>query len=190
MHADEVVGLEQGTEQWLRWREEGVGSSDATALMGHFGGIARKAKEKDRAPNARMQRGTALEPFARVLFIELTGKFIMPGCFQSRSHPFMRASLDGISEDRKLVVEIKSPSWKVHDLALRGQVVNYYRPQCQHQLFVTGLESMVFFSYFPDAAEPDQRYAFVRVDRDVEMQREILERAERYIHDKKLGGTA
>ena len=190
MSADEVVGLEQGTEQWLRWREGGVGSSDATALMGHFGGIARKEREKDRAPNARMQRGTALEPFARVMFIELTGKFIMPGCYQSKSHPFMRASLDGISEDRKLVVEIKSPSWKVHDLALRGQVVNYYRPQCQHQLFVCGLESMLFFSYFPDAESDSEKYAFVRVDRDPVMQAQILERAEAYMRDKKLGGDA
>lgn len=190
MAGDEVVGLEQGSEQWLRWRDEGIGSSDASALLGHFGGMAKKAREKGKAPNARMQRGTALEPFARVMFIEKTGVYVRPACFQSQAYPFMRASLDGISEDRRLVVEIKSPSWKVHALALRGEVINYYRPQCQHQLFVTGLESMVFFSYFPDAGADDEKYAFVRVDRDASMQREILEKAERFMESKKLNGTA
>lgn len=190
MSADEIVGLEQGSQEWLSWREGGVGSSDASALMGHFGGMARKDKEKNRAPNARMQRGTALEPFARVLFIELTGQYIRPACMQHRVYPFMRASLDGISDDRKLVVEIKSPSLKVHTLAQRGEVVDYYRPQCQHQLFVTGLESMIFFSYYPDAERPDDRYAFVRVDRDRAMQDEILRRAEQYAKEKKLSGTA
>ncbi|MCE2730323.1 MAG: YqaJ viral recombinase family protein [Sphingomonadaceae bacterium] len=193
--AEEITGLEQGSEEWLRWRDQGVGSSDATALMGYFGGVKKKDKERAAGglkPNARMARGTALEPFARVLFIELSGIWIRPACFQHSKYPFMRASLDGISEDRKIVVEIKSPSWKVHEEALGGSVVNYYRPQCQHQLFVTGLRSMIFFSYFPDAEAEHDRYAFVRVNRDEAMQAELLARAERWMEErnKSSGGAA
>lgn len=186
--SEEVLGLEQGSEEWLRWRDQGVGSSDATALMGYFGGIKKKDKERAAGglkPNARMARGTALEPFARVLFIELTGVWVRPGCFQHSKYSFMRASLDGISEDRRVMVEIKSPSWKVHEEALNGSVVSYYRPQCQHQLFVTGLQSMIFFTYFPDHEREDMRYAFVRVDRDAAMQAELLARAERWMQERK-----
>ena len=186
--SEEVLGLEQGSEEWLRWRDQGVGSSDATALMGYFGGIKKKDKERAAGglkPNARMARGTALEPCARVLFIELTGVWVRPGCFQHSKYSFMRASLDGISEDRRVMVEIKSPSWKVHEEALNGSVVSYYRPQCQHQLFVTGLQSMIFFTYFPDHEREDMRYAFVRVNRDEVMQAELLARAERWMQERK-----
>lgn len=184
MDAAEEVKLEQGTQEWHAWRDQGVGSSDASALMGFFGGMARKEAQKDMPPNARMARGTALEPHARMLFTDLTGVWIKPGCFQHRAYPFMRASLDGVSEDRKLVVEIKSPSWKVHAKALRGEVVDYYRPQCQHQLFVMGLNSMLFFSYFPDETDAAKRYAFVRVDRDESAQKMLLERALKYVQDR------
>lgn len=181
--ADEVK-LEQGTQEWHQWRDQGIGSSDASALMGFFGGMARKEAQKDMAPNARMARGTALEPHARMLFTELTGVWVRPGCFQHKQYPFMRASLDGISEDRKLMVEIKSPSWKVHSQALRGTVVDYYRPQCQHQLFVMGLNSMLFFSFFPDELDANKRYAFVKVDRDEKVQRELVNRAEKYMQER------
>jgi putative phage-type endonuclease len=175
MSAEELKGLEQGTEAWSRWRDEGFGSSDACQMAGFFGGLKKLKMEK--APNARMARGTALEPAARMRFIETTQCWIRPGCFQHAQYKFLRASLDGISDDHKIIVEIKCPSWKVHEMALNGEVVDYYRPQVNWQMLVMGHQSMLFASFFPDTPRHEEQLAIVRVDADTTMQENLFDKA-------------
>ena len=67
-----IVELEQGSREWLKWRHNGIGGSDAPAVMGEnpWKSVRALHREKTRPPkesrkNAAMIRGTRLEPQAR-----------------------------------------------------------------------------------------------------------------------------
>jgi hypothetical protein len=66
-----IVDLEQGSRKWLDWRYEGIGASDAPAIMGENPWKSRqrllleKRSRRDAAKNSRMNKGTTLEPEAR-----------------------------------------------------------------------------------------------------------------------------
>src|ERR1700733_12549226 len=76
-----IVALQQGTPEWLEWRHNGLGSSDASTIVGEnrFKTAAQLLEEKrgparDFGQNAAMARGTELEPEARRRYIAKTGR--------------------------------------------------------------------------------------------------------------------
>ena len=91
-----------------------------------------------------MLGGLLLEPIARDLFSLKTGILVEPKIVIK---DWAMASLDGISEDGQTMVEIKCPGEKDHTEALLGKVPVHYYPQLQHQMYVTGLDSMYYFSF-------------------------------------------
>ena len=67
-----IERLEQNTPQWLRWRMEGIGSSDAPVIMGEGAFKSRRllwaiktGRAKEFAGNAAARRCHALEHAAR-----------------------------------------------------------------------------------------------------------------------------
>lgn len=161
-----VIELEQGTQQWLNWRHSGIGASDASTIMGEnrFKSpdelLYEKKHKIDAKPNEKMRKGTALEPRARSLYQEHTKKTVKPTCIQSNSHSWLIASLDGISSDFRSLVEIKCGE-SAYRQAARGVVPDYYFGQLQHQLMVTGLKSLDYWSYWPG-----KRGILIEVKRD------------------------
>lgn len=144
--------LEQGTAEWLSLRTSKITSTDAAIIMGasHWKTRIQLYNEKiSDTPitayiTSKMQRGTDLEPVARQLFciqngIEMYSRVV--------TREWAMASLDGMSDDGKYIVEIKCPGEKDHALALSGHVPDHYYPQLQHQLFVTGLQSIFYYSF-------------------------------------------
>ncbi len=150
-----VIELEQGTQQWLNWRHSGIGASDASTIMGEnrFKSPDKLLHEKknkiDTIPNEKMRKGTALEPEARSLYQEITKKAVQPVCIQSNSYSWLIASLDGISNDYKSLVEIKCGE-SAYRQAAREIVPYYYFGQLQHQLMVTDLDSLDYWCYWPE----------------------------------------
>ena len=69
-----LINLEQGTPAWLEWRSQGLGASDAPTIMGEnpWKRAAELLDEKcgklKSNSNAKMARGSALEPEARRRF--------------------------------------------------------------------------------------------------------------------------
>ena len=61
----------------------------------------------------------------------------------------MRASLDGISVDKKLAVEIKCGESAYRKASQSGKVPDYYFGQVQHILAVTGYDDLDFFCHWP-----------------------------------------
>jgi putative phage-type endonuclease len=141
-------------QQWLEWRRGGIGSSDAPIIMGVSPWCTphqlweRIILRKETESNYAMDRGTKLEEPARQCFERLMDVELFPKNVQHKSRPWMRASLDGIDIDEKIMVEIKCPLKKEnHELAKQGKVPELYYPQVQHQLEVTGLDGMYYFSF-------------------------------------------
>ena len=90
---------------------------------------------------AAMQRGTDLEPLARRVYEEQTGLVMQPLVLEAGPYS---ASLDGMTLDGDLVLEIKCPFKGSGSLLWRdvsaGQVPQHYDIQIQHQLMVSGAD--------------------------------------------------
>ncbi len=174
------VNLEQGTQSWLDWRFEGIGASDAPAIMGENPWksrtkLMREKRERRKVKlNAAMKRGMELEPVARERYELKFGMKVAPACLQSNQHAWMRASVDGMSACGNTVIEIKCGEGAYWVSSATGQVPDYYMGQLQHILSVTGLSAIDYWCFVPEKPE-----IFIRVERDeVYIQRLIaLEKA-------------
>lgn len=163
--------LEQGTEEWLAWRHEGIGASEAATVMdeNRFERSSTLFQKKcgpvvlDSYQNEAMALGTKLEPEARRLYIAKTGKQVKPVCVQSFRYDWLRASLDGLSANQDVVVEIKCGASVYNRVSKSHTVPVYYYGQLQHILAVTGLDSLDFWCYWPDNPP-----LFLEVERDDE----------------------
>ena len=155
---------EQNTAAWLNWRLDGIGASDAPALMGEnpWKPAARLFAEKCAAKRSHFRgsfgggggggaagRGSALEPQARALYNRLRGVEARPLCLQSRAWRWARASLDGIDRSAGRAVEIKCGDRAYAITAATGAPPGYYAGQLQHILAVTGYASVDFFVWLP-----------------------------------------
>jgi len=132
----------------------GFGASDIPVLMGEnpWKSIKKLLKEKDgyggNYKNRAMQRGTMLEPEARREYSKKVGFDVNPVCLQHKEYFWARASLDGISSNRKNVVEIKCGE-SAYRKSQKGIVPKYYYGQLQHILFITGLHLIDYWCYLP-----------------------------------------
>ena len=162
------VDLDQGSDEWLAWRTQGIGASEAAAIMGENPWKSRRSLLAEKtgvsrpwSGNAAMAFGTATEPEARARYVATLGVAVEPACVQSHGREWLRASLDGLSVDGLRVVEIKCGKSVYAATARTGRPPRYYVGQLQHILAVTELEAIDFWCYWP--GEPEVR---VRVGRD------------------------
>lgn len=149
-----VVPIKQRSEEWLEWRLNGIGSSDIPAILGESPWatpyevwLIKTRKKNEGPPTVPMIKGIILEPEARKAYIKKTGINVKPCCLQSLQKPWMRASLDGLSLDGKIVLEIKIPGRKDHDIAKNGKIPSKYIPQCDYLLAISGAEILHYWSY-------------------------------------------
>jgi putative phage-type endonuclease len=147
----QILDLEQGTPEWLALRKTKVTATDACVLMGSnpWKTPLQLYNEKisnnpPKPPNAAMQRGLDLEPIARELFMIKSGIKVSPKVVVK---DWAMASLDGMSECRKYIVEIKCPGEKDHAIALSGNIPDHYYPQLQYQMYICNVEEMFYFSF-------------------------------------------
>jgi len=194
-----IERLEQNTPEWLRWRLEGIGSSDAPVIMGEGAFKTRRAlwavktgRARDFAGNPASRRGHALEHAARATYERELGDQMEPLCLIHDKFEWMRASLDGLSFDGSTVLEIKCPL-NVRDLnaAQQGRVPSHYYGQLQHQLEVTGAAEAHYWSF--DGREgrlvridPDHDYMNRLVDEEGEFWRRVKEDRWPELDDKEL----
>ena len=83
------------------------------------------------------------------------------------------ASVDALSIDGKILVEIKCPGQYDHEKALDGIIPKKYIPQLYHQMIVLELKTMKYFSYSEDSnimldLAYDEDYANYLIDKERE----------------------
>ncbi|WP_435892755.1 lambda-exonuclease family protein [Oceaniferula spumae] len=151
-----IITLEQGTSEWLAWRHDGIGASEASTIMGEnrFESPSTLLRQKCCSPtkghmNAAMARGVALEPKARAYYNTKLSIESEPQCLQSLQYEWLRASLDGITADGSRAVEIKCGQSAYRTTAKTGRPPRYYYGQFQHLMAITGLASIDYCCYFP-----------------------------------------
>lgn len=114
-----LLTMEQRTEEWFNWRLKGVTSSDVIrcwfseskdSLIDNI--LHKFSPPSNLNPKSQkhIRRGIHFEPIARD-FVNLTwGGSFRPVCCQHDVYPYLISSLDGLSEDGNIVLEIKCPS--------------------------------------------------------------------------------
>jgi len=145
-----IVDLEQGTQEWLEWRKTGITASEIAAILGlspyktPWAVWAEKTGlvlPEDLSKNPLVAAGVAQEDAARQAFEQKHDDLLLPVCVESTKYPFLKASLDGLSQDNE-PVELKVPStstWdKVNADGENSEAYKLYFPQVQHQMLVTG----------------------------------------------------
>lgn len=159
-------------EEWLQLRTQGIGGSDAGAILGlnkYSSPLSvYKAKvdgvSKDLSDNANVRRGKELEDFIMTKYVQpkmqehgyVTGKpdFMIV----NSDYPFLRANVDGIAKSitgasykTSLLIEIKCVSAFAEDAwdgAEYGGIPPYYYAQIQHYLAVTGMKAGYLVALF------------------------------------------
>lgn len=151
-----MLALQQNTEEWIEFRKGKIGASDSPIIMGvspwksSYDLWLEKLGLSEVYTNEAMQRGHRFEASARFEF-ELENNFsVEPKVLVHPEYEWMIASLDGISEDGKKIVEIKCPGKDDHSQALSGKIPEKYYPQLQHQIEVSGVEKAYYFSWTTD----------------------------------------
>ena len=149
-----IIEVEQGSDAWLAWRRTVITATDCPAIMGSspwstaFKTWQRKlCLVEEQKTNEAMERGKRLEPKARAKFIERYGINMTSVVVESAEFDFLGASLDGLSDCQRYVLEIKCGGSNLHRQASEGYIPAYYVDQIQHQLFVTGCEKAFYYSF-------------------------------------------
>jgi putative phage-type endonuclease len=146
--------MEQGSNEWLEWRKQGLGASDAPVIMGISPYTTPYQLWEEKVGlksgfkgNWATQRGNRLEPQARAHFeLENDADFI-PTLATHSEFSWLRASLDGFNEVENSILEIKCPGKDDHGMAAAGRIPDKYWPQLQHQFLVTGARKAYYYSF-------------------------------------------
>ncbi len=143
-----IVALAQGSPEWLAYRQSRRNASESAAMLGlspwmtpYQLWLAKTGRQQPRVTQA-MQRGTDLEPVARAAYEAETGLVMQPLVLEAGAYS---ASLDGLTLEGDLIVEIKCPLRGTRsDLwqdVRQGLAPQHYAVQVQHQLMVSGADT-------------------------------------------------
>ena len=136
-------------EDWLEYRKQGIGGSDASVVCGinrYKSPVELWMEKTGQLPHQEAGEaaywGTQLEPFVRAEFTKRTGIEVSRRneLLQSEEHPFMLANLDGICEVPDVgpcIFEAKTASaYKVGEW--EDTIPDEYALQLAHYMAVTG----------------------------------------------------
>lgn len=167
----EIQEVKQNTPEWINWRFEGIGASDAPAILGLSRFKTRQelltekiTKTSQSKPRSEFitKQGHEVEDAVRIYLSGVLQTKFSPRSYGHNSFSFLRASTDGTSECGKYITEIKLLSRGVYGKAPNKEADGYvrfmeaknhgvvpkdYYPQLQHQLFVTGAEKCIFVGF-------------------------------------------
>lgn len=181
------INLVQGSDEWLSYRRSKVCASDSPIIMELSPWRTRDEllKEKlglieSQPVNNAMKRGMILEPAAVACAEEMLGTLFIAEVLQSIEHSWMCASYDGVCIDNKIILEVKCTNKKNHELAKNGQIPDYYMPQVQHQIAVSGVDQCHYESFVETGKSPVTNLPIyegiiVVVDRDDKFIKRMIE---------------
>jgi putative phage-type endonuclease len=149
----QIINVTPNTPEWHEIRKQGIGGSDAAAVLGMskystpYEVWLSKRGELDNTPSPELQkiyrRGHLLEPAILQYHADETGMTThqIQGIVVSDKYPFMRATLDGLSVDRKVSVNAKTS--RIYDEwgdVETDQIPQEYLINSQHEMIVAGTE--------------------------------------------------
>ena len=139
-----IIQLVQGSPEWHAHRAQYRNASETAIVLGEspwqtpYQLWELRTGRRQPAVNAAMVRGTALEPQARMAYEALTGQVVQPLVLVEGDYS---ASLDGLTFEGDLLVEIKCPvkgkDSRLWQQVAQGDIPAHYRWQLEHQFMVS-----------------------------------------------------
>ena len=139
-------------EEWLAARAEGLGGSDAGAVIGinkwkspYTLWAEKTGQIQDEVKSTEAMRiGTDLEDYVAKRFCEQEGKKVHKSSFsyQSAEYPFMLANIDRKIVGENAGLECKTSNVFAESEYQSGSVPPQYYTQCLHYMAVMGFEKM------------------------------------------------
>lgn len=152
----ELPNLEQGSDEWRRWRRRVIGASEAPTIMreNRWQSAQYLLDEKlglnaEFAGNAVTREGHLLEKEARRLLVTKFQVELGSTVIQDGEVPYFAASLDAIDKKHTQVFEIKCGAKAYEMVASKREVPSYYYGQLQHILMITQLDKIIYAAYRP-----------------------------------------
>jgi len=141
--------IDMPRDEWLEMRRQGLGGSDAAAIVGldryrsPFDVYADKLGLRPEIPdNEAMRQGRDLEQYVAERFMEATGKKVRRrnAMLQHPEYPFMIADIDRWVVGESAGLECKTTSVLNRAKFNQGEFPPNYYVQCVHYMAVTGAE--------------------------------------------------
>ena len=150
--------LIQRSDAWHAERKKHLGGSDISAISGtspfssiHDLWMIKTGRREEDSPSMAMNHGIMLEPIALAKYNMDSNTNFEPDVVFYEEWDVAMASLDGISPDRKTILEIKCPfKPKSYEMALFGIIPEYYLDQIQWQLMCSNAEKAVYFVFIDE----------------------------------------
>jgi putative phage-type endonuclease len=169
-----LLNCDQGSSEWLAVRLTKITGSDASIIMGNnpWKSLEQLLQCKRglivEKTNEMMLEGQRLEPIARKIYEELAGYEMKPSVHTTDIVAWAMASVDGLSEDGKILLEIKCGK-KSYEQAKKNYIPDYYLDQIQHCLWVTGAEECDYMA-FNEGKEP----IYMKVEKNLDYINEMI----------------
>ena len=145
-----VSTLNLPKEEWLRYRKQGIGGSDAGAICGfnpyrsamqvYYDKTSDEIEDID---NEAMRQGRELEEYVSKRFVEETGKKVRRAnaMFYDEKNPFMLADVDRMIVGENAGLECKTASPFMSEYWERDKVPLSYQMQCYHYMSVCNADA-------------------------------------------------
>ena len=175
-------------DDWLTWRREGIGGSDAAAILGISPFRTARdlyydkmgiAVDADDTNWVAMEMGNLLEPLVARIFAKKTGLKIYQrkAMFQHPKYPWMLADLDylvDLPDGKTAILEIKTTNYNARDnWWYNGKeiVPIYYESQGRHYMCVMNIDRVYFCCLYGNTEDE----AIIRhLDRDMDYEEELI----------------
>jgi len=149
----EVIDTQQLMDKVRALRHSGIGVSDAPTVMevddlrSPETLMDLKKNKVIIKPTQKMLKDIAIEPEARLAYIEETGIDVEPLWLKHKEFPWLFARLCGISDDYNHIVEIKCGA-TAYLQARNNKITDYCNVQLQHMMMVTGLDKIDYWCFW------------------------------------------
>ena len=180
------INLEQGTQEWLAYRLNGVGGSDIASITGADGAF----KKKQQVIMEKLGQQKALSDFQKKMFDEghewerlvrdrlnEQGFTFGPAVIEATFNERFFASLDGMDVEKEVLLEVKSCSSMDKFNQYIAATPEHYMMQVQWQMMVTGYATT--FLAFVCQGELHVK----EVHADFDLQSKLVVEATEFLHE-------
>ncbi|KEZ86429.1 YqaJ viral recombinase family protein [Lacrimispora celerecrescens] len=180
-------------EEWLRYRKQGIGGSDAGAICGLNPYVSpmsvfydKTNEEIETYDNESMRQGRDLEEYVACRFAEETGLKVRRSnaIYQNEKYPFMQANVDRLISGKNMGLECKTASAYNADKWVGDSVPAHYEIQCHHYMAVTGAEA-----WYLAVLIMGREFKYKRIDRDEELIRNLISIEKEFWEEHVLTGN-
>lgn len=159
-------------EEWLKYRKQGIGGSDAGAVCGlnpystamnvYYDKTTPDAGIED---NEAMRQGRDLEAYVAQRFMEETGLKVRRShaMYGHEQYPFMLADVDRLIVGQNAGLECKTASAYSADKWKNGEIPPHYYIQCLHYMAVTGADA-----WYLAVVILGQEFKYMKIERNEE----------------------